>query len=38
MVKISEAELKAVLEVAERVARRTGQKVVVRWDRIILDR
>jgi hypothetical protein len=33
-VKVGLSELEEVLEVATRVARRTGQTVKVRWDRI----
>jgi hypothetical protein len=34
VVRLTEQELRYILDVAERVARRTGQRVVVAWDRI----
>jgi hypothetical protein len=36
MVVLTEAELNMILEVAERVAKRTGSKVAVRWDRVVV--
>jgi hypothetical protein len=34
VVRLTEQELRYILDVAERVARRTGQRVVVAWDLI----
>ncbi len=34
MIRVTQEELKVLLEAAERVARRTHSRFVIRWDRI----